>query len=360
MGTMFPLGPFHPALAEPVATRLRLRGERVTGVAPLGTGYSYRGALGLAVDLPLDDALVILERVCARAGQSYRLALCLAVERVTHVEVSRPAQLMRTLFAELERLHSALWTLGEMARGIDQRGLWAQALEHREQVFEAASEATGERVFWGVALPGGVRSDLKLEPVRAFAEGAPTIYAAWQQETVTGGALRRATERMGGALETASDAAPESASEQSGSPSDARRATPYDAYRLLSLDWTPLEALNAMTLDVATKASRLVAGMKLSVDIIATCLEELDGEPGLAAPSSKLVAGEGAAKTQSSHGRARAAVTLDGEGTVKALTLETVCAAPFTRAPELLAGRAVAEAPALLAALDLCPSCAEL
>ncbi len=107
------------------------RHARTTGA----TGYSHRGVLELAEGLPLDDALVILERVCARAGQSYRLALCLAVERFMKPQMARKAQLVRTLFAELERLSSALWTLGEIARAVDQRKLWAGALERRERVF---------------------------------------------------------------------------------------------------------------------------------------------------------------------------------------------------------------------------------
>ncbi len=362
MGTIFPLGPYHPALAEPLALRLRLRGERVTGVEPLAagaTGYSHRGVLELAEGLPLDDALVILERVCARAGQSYRLALCLAVERFMKPQVARKAQLVRTLFAELERLSSALWTLGEIARAVDQRKLWAGALEQRERVFAAASAATGERVFWGVARPGGVRGGLTLEPVRAFAEGAPGIYEEWRAAEAPGGALRRATEGLGRPLGGVVERVPSSPA-HGPSADDPRRALPYDAYRILTLDWSPLEALDTAPLDVATSVARLVAGMKLSVDITLTCLEELDGEPGLPQAALKLAAGEGAATVQSPHGPARVSVTLEGDGTVATLGLETPCAEVIASAPALLMGRALGEAPALLAARDLCPACAEL
>jgi Ni,Fe-hydrogenase III large subunit len=361
MGTIFPLGPYHPALAEPLALRLRLRGERVTGVeTPAGgaTGYSHRGILELVEGLPLDDALVILERTCARAGQSYRLALCLAVERFMKPQVGRKAQLMRTLFAELERLNSALWTLGEIARAVDQRKLWSEALEQRERVFEAVKAATGERVFWGVAWPGGVRGGLKLAPVREFAEGASALYEEWRAAEAQGGPLRRATEGLGRQAESAAET-PESAA-QGASANDARRAKPYDAYRLLTLDWAPLDALDSAPLDVATQVARLVAEMKLSVDITLTCLEELEGEPDLPQAALKLTAGEGAATVQSPHGPARVSVTLADDGTVVALRLETPCADVIARAPELLTGRAIGEVPALLAALDLCPACAEL
>ncbi len=365
MGTIFPLGPYHPALSEPVALRLRLRGERITGVeAPAAgaTGYSHRGVLALAEGLPLDDALVILERVCARAGQSYRLALCLAVERFMKPQVARQAQLVRTLFAELERLNSALWTLGEIARAVDQRKLWAESLDQREQIFEAASAATGERVFWGVAQPGGVRGGLTLEPVRAFAAGASAIYEEWRAAAAVTGGLRRATEGLGrqAVSAAASAAEPVESAAHGASADDARRAAPYDAYRIMTLDWAPLEALDTAPLDVATCVARLVAGMKLSVDITLTCLDELDGEPDLPQAALKLAAGEGSATVQSSHGPARVSVTLANDGTVAALRLETSSAETIAIAPGLLTGRTLGEAPALLAALDMCPACAEL
>ena len=369
MGTMFPLGPFHPALAEPLALRLRLRGERVTDVeTPPGGpgGYSHRGALELAEGLPLDDALVILERVCARAGQSYRLALCLAVERIARPTIARPAQLARTLFAELERMNSALWTLGEIARAVDQRRLWGEALDQREQVFEAARAATGERVYWGVARPGGVREGLTLAPMRAFADGASGVYDVWRQAMAPGGALRKATEGLGRPLgaapATGSGSAASRETPETPLPhaEDARRVAPYGAYRMMTLDWDPLDELDAEAMDVTTRAARLVAGMKLSVDILVTCMEELEDEPALGAAPLKLTAGEGSATAQSPHGPARVSVTLDGAGTVEALRLETPCAEMIAQAPALLAGRALGEAPALLAALDLCPACAEL
>lgn len=365
MGTIFPLGPYHPALSEPVALRLRLRGERIVGVeepAAGVTGYSHRGVLELAEGLPLDDALVILERVCARAGQTYRLALCLAAERIARTQVARPAQLLRTLFAELERLSSALWTLGEIARAVDQRRLWAIALEQREAVFAAASAATGERVYWGVARPGGVRGDMTLEPIRAFATGAPALYEQWRAAAAIGGGLRRATEGLGRpALTPTAPLIPEDAAPNPrSSADDARRAGPYDAYRMLDLDWAPLDALDTAPLDAATSIARLVAGMKLSVDIILTCLDEIEGEPGLPQAALTLGAGEAAATAQSPHGPARVSLTLDAGGIVETLGLETSCAATIGLAPRLLTGRALGEAPAILAALDLCPACAEL
>jgi Ni,Fe-hydrogenase III large subunit len=91
-----------------------------------------------------------------------------------------------------------------------------------------------------------------------------------------------------------------------------------------------------------------------------TCLEELDGEPNLPRAALKLAAGEGAALVQTPHGPARVSVTLNADGVVAALALQTSCADRIQLIPRVLTNRALGEAPALLATLDLCPSCAEL
>jgi Ni,Fe-hydrogenase III large subunit len=360
MGVIFPLGPYHPAIFEPLALRLRLRGEHIVGVNEPeagSNGYSYRGVLALIEGLPLDDALVILERVCAHSGQSYRQALCLAVEKIVRSQLGRPAALVRTLFAELERLQSALWSLGEISRAVDQRRHWVEALEQRERLFEAAQAATGERVFWGVALPGGVREGITLEPLRDFASSATTLYETWRAAAATNSPLRRATEGLG---RQEADGALDAAAVYGSCLHDTRRETPYDAYRMMTLDWEPLDTLDSAPLDIGVEVARLVAGLKLSIDIIVTCLEELDGEPNLPRATLKFTAGEGSALVQTPHGPARVSVTLKADGAVVALALQTSCADRIQLIPHVLTNRALGEAPALLAALDLCPSCAEL
>src|SRR5215472_2372676 len=107
----FPLGPYHPALAQPVALTLRLRGETVVGAEPPGLGYCRRGIVRLVEGSMPDAALPIVERTCSHAHEAYRIAFCRALEEASGSKVSEMAEASRTLFAEIEFLLARLGTL---------------------------------------------------------------------------------------------------------------------------------------------------------------------------------------------------------------------------------------------------------
>lgn len=355
---IFPLGPYHPILSDPYALRLRLRGERVVAASEPVSGFGRRDLLDLIVGQPLDDALVVLERACAHAGQAYRLALSIAVERAARVTTPRYAQLTRVFFAELEMTLSALWSLSELARALNLHTLHATGLEQRERIYEAVSAATGERVYWGIAQPGGVREGIEFAAARVILDWLPGEVEMWRVATAPKGALRRAVERIDARESKATLGAPV-APVSLLSREDARRATPYDGYRGITLDWSPLDDLPDDAADIASRALRLVTRLKLSADIMRVCSEALsDVEPG--AINAALKAGQASATIQSAHGPARLNVTLTADQTVTQIHLMTPCAISLANAPHWLMGRTLAHVPAILAGLDLCPSCAEL
>lgn len=352
---IFPLGPYHPVLSEPYALRLRLRGERVIAASEPITGYGRRGLLALVAGQPLEDALVVLERTCAHAGQAYRLALSIAVERAARITAPRPAQLARVFFAELEMTQSALWALAEIARALKLPALRASGLEQRERIYEAAAEATGERVYWGVARPGGVRGDIRFAEASAPLSWLPAAIESWRGASAPHGPLGQAAERIDRVQpkRLQSRGADVAASE------DARRAAPYDGYRAITLDWTSLDDRPDAATEVAAHALRLVARLKLSYDIMRVCAEAL-GDADLAQAKTPLAPGQGSARIQTAHGPARLDVTVANDQTVRDIHLVTSCAATLADAPGWLVGRALAHIPAVLAGLDLCPSCADL
>lgn len=359
----FPLGPYHPALSEPYALRLRLRGERVVAATEPVYGYGRRGVLEMIVGQPLDDALVLLERACAHTGQAYRLALSIAVERAGRLTTPPDAQLARVFFAELEMALSALWTLSEIARTLNLPALRTRGLGQRERIFAAVGEATGERVYWGVARPGGVREGIRFGSARAILDWLPEIVESWRVATAPQGALRRAAERLEAERTKERPVAPESAGAADAAPTvgreDARRVNPYGGYRLITLDWSSLDDGHVTATDVAAWALRLATRLKLSADIMRVCAESLDDEePGRA--TTPVTAGVGSVTVQTAHGPARLDVTLASDLRIAQLRLATPCAAALAEAPQWLLGRRLAHVPAILAGLDLCPSCAEL
>jgi NADH-quinone oxidoreductase subunit D len=357
---IFPLGPYHPVLSEPYALRLRLHDERVAAATEPMSGYSRRGLLDLVAGQPLEDALVVLERACAHAGQAYRLALSIAAERAARITAPRSAQLARVFFAELEMTLSALWTLTELARALNLRSLRAVGLEQRERIYDAAVAATGERVYWGIARPGGVREGIQFAAARELLGWLPAMVETWCVATAPGGALHRAAERVDARQATSTGGAADGAdAAKAPAREDARRAAPYDGYRAITLDWSPLDDLPGGAAEVMSCALRLVTHLKLSYDIMHVCAEMLGGGVSgqMGAP---LRAGQGSATIQTAHGPARVDVTLANGQTVAQARLATPCAAALAEAPRWLLGRTLAHIPAILVGLDLCPSCADL
>ena len=355
---IFPLGPYHPILSEPYALRLRLQSDRVVAATGPVTGYGRRDLLGLVAGQSVEDTLVVLERACAHVGQAYRLALSIAIERTTRANTPRSAQLARVFFAELEMAQSALWGLAELARALNLPALRARGLEQRERVYAAALEATGERVYWGIAQPGGVREGIQFAAARAILDWLPDVVDSWRVATAPAGGLRRAAERVD---RDAPDQPPAEAAARTSTlmREDARREAPYGGYRLITLDWSPLDSGQDITSSVAARAVGLVTRLKLSADIMRVCAQSLDNAELGHAPTP-LVAGHGAVTVQTAHGPARLDVTMTSAQTVGEVRLVTPCADMLAETPDWLAGRRLAHVPALMACLNLCPSCADL
>lgn len=312
----------------------------------------------LVIGQSLDDAMVLLERVCPHAGQAYRYALCIAIERATRAMVPRSAQLARVFFAELEMALSALWWLSELARTLQLPALRAEALEQRERLYEAAAEATGERVYWGVSRPGGVRNGIKFAAARQMLDWLREMMEVWRVATSAQGALLHAARRMDAAQPPH---APSLAT--IGVQTDARREAPYGGYRLLALDWALLEPdvekpINE-AIAISEYATYLVTRLKLSYDIMRVCAESLD-ETELIQAQTPLVAGRGSVTVQTAHGPSRLDMTLTDDQRIARLEIETPCADRLAATRDWLIGRRLAHVPTLLTCLNLCPSCAEL
>lgn len=387
-----------------MALTLRLSGETIVGVAPVDAtgalapgaiGYCRRGVVELCVGRAPDDALAIVERSCSLAGAAHRQALCLALEAVAGVEAPESDRIARSLFAEVARILARLWTLGQVARAAEERAPYYEALEQREQLFEALEEATGERAFWSVARPGGARSDVTLAPIRAALDRFTGDVETWRVATSPQGPLGRTTTGVGRITRrraaawglTGVAACGAGLADATG---DLRRRAPYDGYRDVAIDWPDSSKARTTSADddaaegqVATQGSRAVGAanpngkrgdvadrmrcavddIALSVTIAQACLDALGDEPTLGtAPIlvNQWRAGEGAATVEGPHGPVTVAVTLDAQGTIARLRLETPGRGLLAALPATLTERPVAHAPLILASLDLCLECLDL
>ena len=159
MGYTIPIGPYHPALEEPVYTKIYTEGEIIKD-AEVYIGYNHRGVEKLATEKNFIQTLALVERVCGICSNSHPFAYCLAVEAIAGMEVPKRGQYIRVITAELERLHSHFLWLGVAAHIIGFDSVFMHAFNAREKVMDALEALSGNRVNYSMNIIGGARRDI--------------------------------------------------------------------------------------------------------------------------------------------------------------------------------------------------------
>jgi len=156
---IIPFGPQHPVLPEPIHFDLVTEDEKVIDAIP-SISYVHRGLERLIENRDFIDFAHVADRICGLCSFMHSLGYCQAVEEIMRLEVSARARYLRTIWAELSRIHSHVFWLGVAADAFGFESLFMQALRLRESVLNIFEETTGARVILGVCKVGGVRRDI--------------------------------------------------------------------------------------------------------------------------------------------------------------------------------------------------------
>ena len=157
-----PFGPQHPALKEPENFMLVLEGEQITS-AGVNLGYNHRGMEKAAEERTYIQNLYLIERVCGICSHSHTTCYITNVEELAKAEVPQRALAIRTLFSELERVHSHLLWLGVAGYEMGFETLFMYTWRDREQVLDCLEQLSGNRVHYSINTIGGVRRDISAE-----------------------------------------------------------------------------------------------------------------------------------------------------------------------------------------------------
>ena len=122
----FPLGPYHPALEEPFKVKVQCKGEVIES-ATVEVGFSYRGIELLAQKRNWVEVITLIERVCGICSNTHAMTFCMAAETIAGIELPKRAAHIRTIIAELERLHSHLLWAGVGAEDIGFHSLFMRS-----------------------------------------------------------------------------------------------------------------------------------------------------------------------------------------------------------------------------------------
>jgi NADH-quinone oxidoreductase subunit D len=167
---IIPIGPQHPALKEPGHFEFTVDGEIVTG-ASVRLGYVHRGIEKAVECRNWVQNLYLLERICGICSHIHAMAYCLGVEKLAGVSAPPRAQAIRSLVAELERIHSHLLWLGVAAHEAGFDTLFMYSWRDRETVMDALEKLTGNRVNYSANILGGVKFDINDEQADTIRQG---------------------------------------------------------------------------------------------------------------------------------------------------------------------------------------------
>ena len=167
--TVIPFGPQHPVLPEPIHLSLVLEDEVVVEAIP-SIGYIHRGLEKLIEKKDFLEYVYVAERICGICSFMHGMGYCMAVEKIMDVEIPERAVFLRTIWAELSRVHSHLLWLGLLADAIGFESLFMHCWRLREYALDIFDMTTGGRVIFSVCKIGGVRKDIDAEKFKKIIE----------------------------------------------------------------------------------------------------------------------------------------------------------------------------------------------
>ena len=152
-------GPQHPAAHGVLRMVLELDGEIVERADP-HIGLLHRGTEKLMESRTYLQNLPYFDRFDYVAPMNQEHAWCLAIEKLTGVEVPRRASLIRVLYSEIGRIGNHLMNVGSQALDVGALtpNLWG--FDQRESLMIFYERACGARLHANYFRPGGVHQDL--------------------------------------------------------------------------------------------------------------------------------------------------------------------------------------------------------
>ena len=229
------IGPQHPSTHGVFRLRVVMDGERIQDI-DMVVGYLHRSMEKLAEERTFTQNIPFTDRTDYLAAMSSNLGYCLAVEQLASVEVPERAQVLRVIFAELQRLASHSMANGTL---VNDAGAWQTPLMYmfreREKILDLFEMTCGARLTTNYMRIGGVAFDPPPEfypQINALMDEMPDRIGEYTELLVDNEILLARTRNV--AIIAPEDAINASLTgpilRGSGVPWDLRKAEPYSGY----------------------------------------------------------------------------------------------------------------------------------
>lgn len=357
MSYIVPIGPYHPALEEPIHAKLYTEGEVIRD-ADVFVGYNHRGIEKLATERNAIQTLVLVERVCGICSHSHAFTYAMCVESINGIEVPKRGQYIRVITAELERLHSHFLWLGIACHIIGHDSMFMHIWDERELVMDLLEKMTGNRVNYAMVTIGGARRDISDELRRELLAACDKLKAPLDRITeiaLTDKTIAMRTKGVG--VLTREDALRMGAvgphARASGVKIDVRKDAPYSSYEDFDFDVPVVESG-----DVFARVVVRALECYESIKIIRQALENLPDTPiNLGNKLVKIQEGQTVARHEAPRGQLTHMAVGNGGFNNHRVSIHVPSYKNTPTVPHMLRGNTVADAGLIIASIDPCFSC---
>ncbi len=357
MSYIVPIGPYHPALEEPIHAKLYTEGEVIKD-AEVFVGYNHRGIEKLTTERNAIQTLVLVERVCGICSHSHALTYAMCVESINGIEVPKRGQYIRVITAELERLHSHFLWLGIACHIIGHDSMFMHIWDERELVMDLLEKMTGNRVNYAMVTVGGARRDIDDDLRRELLEACDKLKAPLDRITeiaLTDKTIAMRTKGVG--VLPKEDAIRMGAvgphARASGVKVDVRKDAPYSSYEDFDFDVPVVESG-----DVFARVVVRALECYESIKIIRQALENLPATPiNLGNKLIKIQPGQAVCRHEAPRGQLSHMVVGDGSFNNHRVSIHVPSYKNTPTVPFMLRGNTVADAGLIIASIDPCFSC---
>jgi NADH-quinone oxidoreductase subunit D len=353
-----PIGPQHPALKEPASFDVTVEGERIVHMVSK-VGYNHRGMEKACEQRSYIQCLYLLERICGICSHAHATAYLQCVEEIAGLQVPKRALYIRTLVAELERVHSHLLWLGVAGHEIGFDTLLMYTWRDREVVMDLLALLTGNRVNYGINTIGGVRRDITPEQAAEVLKGVDILeertkyYIQVATEEVTlakrlagVGFLSHEDAVLLGAVGPVARA--------SNVNQDVRRDDPYAAYGEMDFK-VVTDTHNDVYGRTLVRVGELIESCKIIRQVIGNLPE---GPIAVKAPR-KIPAGEAVTRYEAPRGEDVHYVKGNGTEKPERVKVRAPTLANVQAVAKMLENNYLADVPLVIAAIDPCFSCTD-
>lgn len=234
------MGPQHPSTHGVLRLLLELDGEEVVQCIP-DVGYLHTGIEKNMEAKTYIKAEVMSDRLDYLNNVGNNLAYCLAIEKLTGLDVPPRAQAIRVILTELQRIASHLIFLATTGLDVAATSIWMYCFRERNLILDIMEMCSGQRMMTTYIRPGGLWRDVPAEfenEVRSFIKVFPSRIDEYEALLTKNPIFLDRTKEIG--VLTQEDALSWGVTgpmlRASGIPHDLRKSQPYSGYELYDFE----------------------------------------------------------------------------------------------------------------------------